>query len=178
MTLEDAEKYFMARIAELERISGHGNPWVFLCGTALIEYLSKLAEGTNCGGGGFKRFVRTYMPAGYKTFQYKSGIQVLPEQLYHVLRCGIVHSYSLIPDQQAKDKGGRDRSIVLDHEAKHISPFSSQNVKDACCLNAWDFVRDIEGACRDLFAKAKTDTALSANISGWLQSHPPIMSPI
>src|SRR5262249_5273065 len=125
MTLHEAETYFMSRVADLKRMTADGTPWVFLCGSAFIEYLSKLADGKDGGAAGFKRLINTYMLAGYRTFKYKSGVAGLPEQLYHVLRCGIVHSFSLIPNRHTKRKGGRDRSVVLSHDEPHLTQYSS-----------------------------------------------------
>ena len=130
MTLPEAEAYFTGRIDDLKRMSADGTPWVFLCSSAVIEYFSRLAAGKNDGAEGFKRFVKAYMPPAYLTFKYRSGLADLPEQLYHVLRCGIVHSFSLIPDTKAKSSGGRNRSIVLSHHEPHLSSYS----KCAGCL--------------------------------------------
>ena len=174
MTLQEAETYFARQIADLKRMIADGTPWVFLCGSAVIDYLSKLADGKNDGGAGFKRFVNTYMPTGYRIFKYKSGAADLPDQLYHVLRCGIVHSFSLIPDAQARSKGGRDRSVVLSHDEPHLSAYSSVNAPDACCLRADRFVDDLESAMKKLFADAATNAGLAAKITAWLAQHPPI----
>lgn len=174
MTLEEAESYFGHKIADLKRMIADGTPWVFLCGSAVIDYLSKLAAGKNDHGEGFKQFVTDYMPATYRTFKYKSGETDLPEQLYHVLRCGIVHSFSLIPDAQARKKGGRNRSIVLSHDAPHLSAYSSTDAPDACCLRADGFVADLEQAMNKLFADASSNDQLAESISAWLAQHPPI----
>jgi len=174
VTLPEAQTYFTGHIDDLKRMSADGTPWVFLCGSALIDYLSKLADGRNDGGAAFKRFVNVYMPRGYLTFKYRSGLSDLPEQLYHVLRCGIVHSFSMIPDAQAKNKGGRDRSIVLSHHEPHLSPYSTANAPDACCLRADGFVADLEAAMKKLFTDAATNAQLAGNITAWLAQHPPI----
>jgi hypothetical protein len=174
VTLQEAETYFAPQIADLKRMIADGTPWVFLCGSAVIDYLSKLAAGKNGYGEGFKQFVTDYMPVAYRTFKYQSGATDLPEQLYHVLRCGIVHSFSLIPDKQARRKGGRDRSVVLSHDGPHLSAYSSTNAPDACRLRADGFVADLEAAMNKLFADASTNTLLAKNITAWLALHPPI----
>jgi hypothetical protein len=110
----------------------------------------------------------------YKSFQYLSGKADLPEQMYHVLRCGIVHSFSLVPDQGARDKGGRDRSIVLSHNGRHLSQWSKQKAPDACCLNAEEFIDDIESAMLQLFSTAKGNRQIAQNIEDWTKRHPPI----
>ena len=45
VTLPEAETYFTGQIDDLKRMSADGTPWVFLCGSAVIDYLSKLADG-------------------------------------------------------------------------------------------------------------------------------------
>ena len=98
MNCEEAKTYFYARIEELKDMckpGGAETPWVFLCGSAMIDYLSRLAAGKDNGGEGFKKFIRDYMPSSYCDFEYRSGDKDLPEQVFHILRCGIVHSFSL-----------------------------------------------------------------------------------
>ena len=82
MKIDEAEKYFLGRVKELSNMCSDGTPWVFPCGSTLIEYLSKLATGKNEGGQGFIDFVIEYMPDGYKNFQYASGDDDLPIQAY------------------------------------------------------------------------------------------------
>lgn len=178
MTLQDAKTYFTGHIAALKKMCSDGTPWVFLCASVVIEYLSKLAAGKDEGGAGFKKFIRQFFPDEYRNFRYQSGDIDLPEQMYHVLRCGIVHSFSMIPDTRGRDRGARDRSVVMSHDEVHLSPHSSAVVSDACCLRAETFVADIEKATKRLFTEAEADTAagrkLAKNIEAWLQQHPPI----
>jgi hypothetical protein len=101
MTLAKAEKFFTAMIPDLSKMCSDGSPWVFLCGSAVIEYLSKLAYGAG-GRANFIKFIKAYMPIPYHEFRYASKSSDLPEQMYYVLRCGIVHSFSLIPDTTGK----------------------------------------------------------------------------
>jgi hypothetical protein len=178
LTLPEAKNYFECRLNELNAMCSDGTPWVFLCGSALIEYLSKLAKGDDGGGAGFKEFVTKYMPQRYRDFQYESSDCDLPVQMYHVLRCGIVHSFSLIPDTRAKKHGGRDRSIVLSHTDPHLSCHSSLTAKDACVFNAEQFILDIEQAAKKLFDDAAQDAVLAGNITRWLRKHPPIVGPL
>ncbi len=175
LTLQDAEEYFTAMIPDLGKMCCDGSPWVFLCGAAVIEYLSKLAYG---GGGrtNFIKFVKEYMPTSYRKFSYACKKKDLPKQMYHVLRCGIVHSFSLIPDEQGKENGGRDRSIALSHDIcdGHIKNVSTERAPDACCLNAFEFVADLASTMRKLFQAAKTNTQVKTNITNWLTKFPPI----
>ena len=169
---------------ELDQICGIANPWGFLCVSALIDYLSRLANGKNLGRSGYIQFINDYLPAGYRKFQYQNGQQDLPEQMYHVLRCGLVHSFSLIPDEQAREKGGRDRSIVLIHtEAardrglSHLEVYLGLNGKlDAALFVAEDFLNDTKIAAYDLLQKATVGSQLESNILSWFGSYPPIKS--
>ena len=99
--------------------------------------------------------------------------------MYHVLRCGIVHSFSLVPNKHGKQKGGRVRSIALSHDISegHIKSVDTDNgAKDACCLNAFEFVADLASAVRKLFEAAKTNAEVKNNITNWLTKFPPIAS--
>ncbi|HTW93971.1 MAG TPA: hypothetical protein VMD30_04195 [Tepidisphaeraceae bacterium] len=174
--LDAAEKYFADMIPSLFRIACDGSPWVFLCGTALIEYLSKLAYGQD-GGRYFIQFVKDFMSPRYRNFCFDSGSKDLPEQMYYVLRCGVVHSFSLFPNEQGANKGGRERSIGLSHDTAegHIKMVKkTPNAPDTCCLNAFEFVADIAASMRELFERAKFDPTLAQNITIWVSAHPPI----
>ena len=50
MTLYEARDYFRKRVGELKSMCKGETVWVFLCSSALIEYLSKLATpaGISC----------------------------------------------------------------------------------------------------------------------------------
>ncbi len=182
MDLNTAHQKFTARIAELRAFCVYDSPWTFVCAAAFLEYLAKLVDGQDRGGSGYKEFVTNWLtevrPA-YSSFTYNSGAQDLPIQMYHVLRCGIVHTLSLIPDHRGKALGGRDRSIVLAHRKAaqrggfaHLGAYSSGNTPDAAILVAEDFVDDIETVVALICAKAATDAALNKNICSWLIKHP------
>ncbi|MBI5100569.1 MAG: hypothetical protein HZB33_01845 [Nitrospirae bacterium] len=184
MNIDDAEKYFIARIEELRRMCSDGTPWVFVCAATMIDYLSKLTNGADKGGDGYKAFIRDYMAQvrpEYAMFIYDDGNQDLPVQIYHIFRCGIVHSFSFIPDQRASAKDGRKRSIVLSHKREglgHISKYSSANAPDSCNFVAEDFIDDLAKTIHTVFAKAKADNNLKDKIELWLTRYPPIMGNI
>jgi hypothetical protein len=184
MDLVQAERYFRDRVKELRRSCEDRTPWVFLSASAMLEYLAKIVNGADKKADGYKSFIRDYFSAvrsEYKDFKYKSGDQDLPIQMYHVLRCGIVHNFSLIPDSTARAKCGRDRSIVLCHKREsdsegwhHLMPYTSDKVADAALFVAEEFVNDIARVVDFIFGKARKDSALSQNIELWLKNHPPI----
>jgi hypothetical protein len=169
-------------LKELPDLYQSSSPWVFLCAAALVEYLAKLVEGKDKGAQGYKDFVRNWLaqvhPA-YASFKYLCGESDLPEQMYHVLRCGIVHSLSFIPDTVARKKGGRDRSIVLCHRPEsldrsmpHLANYSTSQIPDAAVFVAEDFVDDIAQVVERVFAKATPGSTLEANMMTWLSSYP------
>ena len=161
--------------------------WVMLGASAFIDYLARLADGADRGRAGYIDFIRTWMSQvrkEYVTFQYNNGTSDLPQQMYYVLRCGIVHSFSLIPDSLALKHGGRNRSIVfcyrfqeevrrqgIQHLASHRDASSGI---DAAVLVGEDLVSDIESVVQLLFQQANSNKALSSRMTGWISSHPPI----
>jgi hypothetical protein len=186
MAKTEIEKYFMARAKEIQVIAKDGTPWGFLCGAAFLDCLSKLAEGQDRRRQGYKDFVRKYLKAinpAYSAFKYANGKADLPEQLYHVFRCGILHSFSLVPDATSAKQGGRRRSIVLCHrkEAKrmgitHLSRYSTPIIPDACVFVAEDFVKDLKRVTALLFGpKArKIDPDITTKMKTWVKQQPPI----
>lgn len=180
MDINSAEEYFKGRARELRNIADDGTAWVFVGAAALIDYLAKLVDGKDNKAKGYKKFIRTYMKRvrpQYRTFKYKNGKQDLDVQMYHILRCGIVHSFSFVPDNIAKNQGGRERSIALCHRKSgltHLSKYSGGKFTDAAVFVAEDFVEDLSQVIEYIFSKAKTNKSLTRRIKRWLKKHPPI----
>jgi hypothetical protein len=187
MKKKDIEKYFKARAKDVQRILKDGSPWGFLCAAAFLDCLSKLVAGKDNKRKGYKEFVRDYLGKinpTYRSFQYRSGFTDLPEQLYHVFRCGIVHSFSLVPDQQSQKNGGRPRSIVLCHRKEsqkknlpHLSQYSSAKITDAAVFVAEDFGKDLKKVVKLIFSsQAKAiDPQITNKMKSWVKQQPPIM---
>lgn len=185
MDLNTASSYFKDRVNELRRACADTTPWVFLSASAFLEYLAKLVNGEDKKRDSYKKFIEDYLSQVrplYKDFVYKSGKQDLPVQMYHVLRCGIVHSFSLIPDDDGRGSGGRDRSIVLCHakerderKLSHLMQYQSPKVTDAALFVAEDFVEDIGKVTALIFTKAASNNTLRGNIERWVLAHPPII---
>jgi len=98
MTSDEAKPEFLKLWDSLESMPV--NPWPFLCASAFIDYLTKMVNGGAAGREKYKQFVSTYLARInplYVSFRYHSGHQDLPTQLYQILRCGIVHSFSFSP---------------------------------------------------------------------------------
>lgn len=102
-TLDSIHFYYKERIGEVKRYSSIGDVWVFLMCSVFIEYLVKLVSGKEATNkGDYKHFIGTYLSLidpRYKNFKYSNGKTDLPDQMYHVLRCGIVHGFSFIADK-------------------------------------------------------------------------------
>ena len=176
MKLEEAKTLFISMLQSLEKMPV--DPWPFLCASALIEYLTKMVYGSDSGAKEYKTFISAYLAAAnpqYDSFTYSSGEKDLPLQMYHVLRCGIVHSFSLIPDKMAASKGGRPRSVLIAHDGVHLSAYR-QAGQDAALLVLHDFVDDLRKVIERIFLDASSDPALAARIQQHLKDHPPIMA--
>ena len=183
---KEIERYFIARAIEVQRILKDGTPWGFVCAVAFLDCLSKLVAGRDNGSRLYKDFVRNYLKTinpKYASFRFISEDMDLPVQLYHVFRCGIVHSFSLIPDKRSLDQGGRPHSIRLCHqkEAKakgisHLSNYSKGVTTDACLFVAEDFGKDLGRVVKLIFSsKAKgIDANITKKMKQWVRQHPPI----
>lgn len=172
------EKWFSAltKMCEIE------SPWCFLCLCALIDYLANAADYPATKNqkqrDRYVPFIESYFPAKYRNFKYKNGRKELPDQMYYVLRNGVVHSFSLLPDQRGRSHGGRDRSIVLAHransDAPHLSSHTSRDAPDASLFIAEDFLEDTKKAAYKLLHQAKKGSALEQSILKRFSDHPPI----
>jgi hypothetical protein len=105
-----------------------------------------------------------------------SGSKDLPLQMYVTLRCGIVHSFSLIPDATGKSKNGRPRSILLAHKMQgYIHLVASQNNElDSVIFTAEQFAKDIKETINIIFQKATTEKSLENQITEHVNNFPPI----
>lgn len=179
--LNDIENYFLGRVDELEKQCNEHAAWVFLSASAMINYLVNLVNGRETDREDYKNFILIYMPEDYKNFQYLNGNKDLDIQMYHTLRCGIVHNFSLFPDTTGKNAGARVRSIALTHEdnkdGKHLDNHQGiKNNLDSALFVAEGFINDIKTAVKKIFNDAKSDMLLEQNILKWINKYPPIMS--
>ena len=104
------------------------------------------------------------------------GSKDLPCQMYVTLRCGIVHSFSLIPDAIGKLNKGRPRSILLAHEMKgqsHFATFKNSEM-DSVIFTAEQFAKDIKETIHIIFQKATTKKSLENQITEHVNNFPPI----
>ena len=105
----------------------------------------------------------------------------LAEALYHGLRCGIVHSFSLVDDRDNPPV----RRVLLAHRSKtnlrHLRCYCDRRrnpAVDAVILISEDFVKDLKKLTDYLFEEARENTRdgtqLRRNIRGWFKSYPPL----
>lgn len=103
--------------------------------------------------------------------------------MWCVLRCGIVHNFSLIPDKRIEPckSNARDRSIILTHrknkDGPHLSNYTGiKNNRDSALFVAEDFANDINITVEYIFKEAKNNRQLENNIMSWIRQFPPIMT--
>lgn len=185
LSLKKINKYMLDRVGELQSLASRGDPWFFVCASSYIEYLAKLEKGASTNNSEYKLFLTKYLFVvlpKYRTFSYSNARTKLEDQIYHVLRCGLVHSFSLIPDARARFNGGQDRSILLAHRKsgiQHLSPFVNNKKKpkiDGCIFIAEDFADDLKILTEFLFKKAakRNERVLRNNVIRWATQHPPV----
>jgi hypothetical protein len=179
--LTELETRFVDLIRAASQYCSDGTPLPFVLAAAYIDYLSKLVMGEDKRGAGYRAFIKNHLSnvrKEYQTFTYASGAADLPDQMYSVLRCGLVHSFSMIPDKSIKNQKGRDRSIVLSHRVNlapgghHLMRHSGPQKLDAALFVLEDFLDDLEKVVHMIFAQARTDPTLAANIAKWVKQCP------
>jgi hypothetical protein len=186
-SIKSIERYFFGRLSELESLAKRGDPWVFLCASSYIEYLMKIVLGRSGDQEDYKNFLLNYFfkaCSKYAAYRFSFGTNDLHVQMYHVLRCGIVHSFSLIPDPKARRKGGRYRSILLAHQGQgyeHLQPVIRNRMRpkiDSVVFVAQDFVGDLKEATNYVFRETrKREPAakqIRDNMLNWFKEYPPI----
>lgn len=98
--------------------------------------------------------------------------------MYHILRCGIIHRNSLVPDSASLKRNGRSRSIMLGQRCNGNVHFMKhdQGTIDSVIFTVEDFAEDLEKVLDEIFIDlAPKDIKLSQNIIDWVSKYPPIM---
>jgi len=181
--LQDIENYYLGRAEELIEYSKRGDTWFFVGASTFMNHLANLIFGNRAGRIEYVKFVINFMPSDYKDFIYLNGIQDLPLQMWCVLRCGIIHSFSLIADRiyEPCKSQARDRSIMFAHDknkpVSHLKNYKGiDGKKDVALFVAENFAGDIVKTVKYIFNKAKNNTQLENNIINWIKQFPPIMT--
>ncbi|MCC6412924.1 MAG: hypothetical protein IT270_14765 [Saprospiraceae bacterium] len=179
--LEDIHRYYKDRLDELTKYASEGDPWVFILLAAFIEYMVKITSNKDeTNSNDYKDFIKHYLSlvnVQYRDFTFNQGTQDLPAQMYHTLRCGVIHSFSMIPDKISTKYGGRPRSILLAHRKNgkiHLSVHIEDGM-DSVIFTAEDFLDDIKKLVEVIFIeKATNDANLKNNIIDWFNKYQPI----
>lgn len=166
--MEKSHSYIKNHCKALLKTAEQSDPWVFICSASMIEYLTKM---TGCEL--YSSFVSTYLSkvdCRYRDFKYIDATQNLPEQMYFVLRNGLIHSFTLKPNRV---NSGKTNSILLSHTDEHFSHRMDNNL-DACVLNAYTLVNDLCAVIDIIYESAKTDNDLNEKIKIFWQQNPPL----
>lgn len=200
--LKGHRKYFLGILRELEVECEKRPAWIFLCCSALIEFLAKTtvdpAVAKPPDWKTYIDFIEKYMPSSYTDFKYLNANASMDSagnamttktdlliQMYCVLRCGLVHSFSMTPNPKyttsKPGKYGRKRSIVLSHKrkgkrgGKHLGNYKGKDgTLDAARFVLQDFIVDIRKALKKLFKAAMATSTLGEHILANLATCPPL----
>lgn len=166
--------YWRGRVFEVRDINQ--KIWGHVCAAALIEFGAKLSNGGVGGGPNYKAFARTLGtdPSKYTDFTFAGGQQDLEIQMWHVLRCGLLHSFCLMADATGMGAGARHRPFMLASvndgytTANHVTNYTEHG-RDACLLILEPFVEDIWIAMERIF----DDTNKDASVRACAEQNPP-----
>jgi hypothetical protein len=177
MTHQQIKAYCLARLNEAKPIITNGTPWGFLCVAAYVDFLAKLAWNKDEKSKGYKDFFKLCFPDSYNNFTFSGGQKDLPEQFYHVLRCGICHSFSLVPDVMSQSSGGRSKSVIISHDGldtdgtaySHLDNYTKHGY-DAAILLGGNLCDDLTQVVCNMFS----DHSIQSNAEAWVAAFPPI----
>jgi hypothetical protein len=175
-TLFDKEKHLLSLVDAIVRMEQ--TPFPFLCAATMIEYLIRISG----YGDNYINFICDHLPGGYQNFQYHhtGGERDLPQQMWYILRNGLVHTFSLFPDKTGQNAGARERSILITHRSagdgphlSHVKKISGGIDADAALFVLEDFCEDISGVIRKVFSDAAGDPRKAKKIhDNWERSPP------
>lgn len=178
--MNEIEQYFLDRCDEILSLSERGDVWPFLCNASMIDYLTNMVTGGKSKRESYIKFVEDYFSEinkKYKDFEYRNGKKDLPGQMYCLLRCGLIHRFSLIPGEEEKKHHARVRSIILTHEVQgsflHLTRCTRDGL-DSVIFTAEQFSRDVKDVVRHVFIEAKTNQNLSNTIKDYIAEYPPV----
>ena len=176
--ISDLASYFKMQFDQLDHICKSPSPLIFLCLAAFVDYLSKIPDTRPRSSQHYSNFIIHRYPAKYRKFKYQSGMRDLPDQIYLILRNGLVHSFSLTPDSKGLRQGARFRSVYLAHRAsglKHLGHYADpKRGIDAAILIAEDFLQDTKVVVTKMIRRAKRDRALRRQIINFIKANPPV----
>ena len=145
--------YCLDRIEELRSILNGGTAWGFLGAAAFVDFLSRLRFGKATGQTQYKAFICEFFPDHYRGKRFarthiSDEYDTLPSQFYHILRCGVLHSFSLSVDEKSEGKGWTSSVIIStngkhgDREYRHLDSFTEGDY-DAIVLIGDELANDL-----------------------------------
>lgn len=199
------KEYFTDRANELVGLSSRDAVWPFICCSTFVEYIAKMSVDSTsvrqkmvrgvskpADDGVYVTFINQYFPAKYKNFQYSNQMRMnepwvggstnarsdkcLPYKMYKVLRCGLVHAFSLVDSDSPMTP---PRSIFIEHKdespSRHLDHKKDAS-HDAALFISEDFAQDILKVTNKLFNKAKNDIVLKKRIVEYYHDYPPVQA--
>lgn len=124
----------------------------------------------------FQEFISCYMSRSYCSFRYANGLQDLPMQMYAILRCSLIHAFSLtpLPRRDKKPTSGRKNSILISADGVHLGRVLDPPY-DAALFVFSPFLNDIESALLEAFSQAERDRGLKHRIERHIRIHSPVI---
>jgi len=165
---------------EIDRLNG--SAWDFVLMGCLVDIISRINY--NNLNSSLKRTSKLFddrLPQYREAFyNIPKRINDVPEQIYMVMRCGLVHSLSLVPDKNLIDRKQykdhwRKGSLLLTHRGNHLQMRTrtyNGHLIDACQLDYSTMLEDMQSALDAIFQDAEHDTALSAHIEKFVSENP------
>lgn len=111
--------------------------FAFVVMSCAIDYLSSFMAGGRTNGGIYKKFIVDYFP----------GEKYNSIDIYHCLRCGLVHMFTINDRKYVLTSGRSDLHLTVNENSQKI-------------LNAENFYEDLLFAANNFFDKAEKDPDL------------------
>ena len=182
--LNEIKKHLKHIVLYMEKTKDLESACRFVVPCCFLEYLAKLYYGRILPNDNkandksiYLKFVNEIFietNPKYKTFEYDNREIKLGDQMYLILRCGIVHAFSLTPNRR-RNTVGKLRSIILadkNDELEHLANFSNEFVEDSCIFKLEEFINDLDKSLDSLFHKAESDMTIAKNITDWTDDYP------
>jgi hypothetical protein len=173
MTIIEYKAHIVAAVSNLRRKPP--SPSAFAEAAQLIDVLAHATTPpTRSNGARFQEFVRDYVGSSYTRFRYLNGRHDLPEQMYAILRSGLVHTLSLtpLPHPRGRTTVGRRDSILISADGRHLAPITSRPY-DAALFVFGTFLDDIETALQKAFLAAAGATPQRILMESHIRNHKP-----
>lgn len=166
--------YIQDRLNELKekansRKKNNRNPSVFFDAAAFLDFLSThIKNGVNADGTAYIDFIQKYIYNNVDIiFKARNDTYKLTEQIWHILRCGGLHNYSLSPYGWYNKNPALKNSLFLTNKHdknKNITHKMIVNVdfsdgsltSKGIVLVAEDFIEDVEKCVNKLLSNFRS----------------------